>query len=60
MLEALSSLLAIPGVSEIGVLSTGVAGAVLAVLATAYRVLAGPFCIVLGPPAETCPSIRGQ
>ncbi len=51
--EALSSLLAIPGVSEVGIISTGAVGALLAVLGAAYKLVGGPFGIVLGPPAET-------
>ncbi len=51
-IEAVSSLLAIPGVSEVAVGITGGVGAVMAILGVAYKLLAGPFGIVLGPPAE--------
>ena len=54
-IEAVSSLLAIPEVCQVGIFITGGVGMVVAILAAAYKLLTGPFGIVLGPPAESCP-----
>ena len=55
-IEAVSSLLTIPGLSEVGTVSAWLAGGFMAALPAAYRVLAGPFSIVLGQPIESLPT----